>query len=88
MELFAFDRDLPCPACGIRIEIGVVCREPHRDLVSSGEARPSAVHLHVACPGCGWSAYMRTASADAGPSEDDETTRRTGRGPAAEPGAG
>ncbi len=64
-ELLAFDRDLPCPACGIRLEIIGVCREAHRDLAPSGDPHPPAGHLHVACPGCGWSAYMQPASARA-----------------------
>ena len=67
MELLPFDRDLPCPACGIRLEIVGVCREPHPDLVPSVSPGTPSEHLHVACPGCGWSAYMRTAAAtDAG----------------------
>ena len=63
MEPLPFDRDLPCPACGIRLEIVGVCREPHPDLVASGGPGTPSEHLHVACPGCGWSAYMRTAAA-------------------------
>ncbi len=62
MELLPFDRDLPCPACGIRLEIIRVCGEPHPDLVYvSGQDAPLE-HLHVACPGCRWSAYMQTAT--------------------------
>ena len=63
MEPLPFDRDLPCPACGIRLEILGVCRETHPDLVPSGGPDAPSEHLHVACPGCGWSAYMRTAAA-------------------------
>ena len=66
MELLPFDRDLPCPACGIRLAIIRVCREPHPDLVyASGQDAPLE-HLHVACPGCAWSGYMQTAAVHAG----------------------
>ena len=66
MELLPFDRDLPCPACGIRLAIVGVCREPHRDLVHSSVSDAPVEHLHVACPGCAWSGYMQTAAAHAG----------------------
>ena len=67
MELLEFDRETPCPACGIRMEVDRVCREPHDDLDTGGESAPSAVHLHVGCPGCGWSAYMKPAAPDQPP---------------------
>ena len=73
MELLAFDRDTPCPACGIRVEIGGVCRARHRDSATHGSAEAPAPHLHVACPGCGWAGYMRTAS-DAAPGAPPEVT--------------
>ena len=62
MELLPFDRDLPCPACGIRLAIAGVCREPHPDLVDASGSDAPFEHLHLACPGCGWSACMETAA--------------------------
>ncbi len=64
MELLEFDRETPCPACGIRMEIDRVCREPHDDLEADQAAAASPAHLHVGCPGCGWSGYMKPASPD------------------------
>jgi hypothetical protein len=64
MELLEFDRETPCPACGIRIEVDRVCRDPHDDLSLGREGPPSPAHLHVVCPGCAWSGCMRTAAPD------------------------
>lgn len=66
--ILPFDRDTPCPACGIALEVVMVCWQPHTDLVPdlADPARP-VEHLHVACPGCGWSAYMRVAGGDGAP---------------------
>ena len=64
MDLLDFDRETPCPACGIRVQIDRVCRDEHDDLNAGGERDRPPAHLHVACPGCGWSGYMRTASPD------------------------
>jgi len=64
VELLEFDRETPCPACGIRMDIGRVCREPHDDLDPGRERAPSPTHLHVGCPGCGWSGYMKPAMPD------------------------
>lgn len=74
--LLPFDREAPCPACGIALEIRRVCREPHPGLVEpaapgsvsvpghgTASARRGPEHLDVACPGCGWSGWMEIASA-------------------------
>ncbi len=61
-ELIAFGRDVPCPACGIAVEIRRVCAERHPDLaVDPGGPDDRLEHLHVECPGWGWSGYMATA---------------------------
>ncbi len=59
-ELLPFDRDTPCPACGIQLEIERLCREAHP---VSGEAptQPWPEHLHLRCPGCAWAGVMATA---------------------------
>ena len=63
--ILPFDREAPCPACGIALEILGVCREPHADLVPvPADATWIVEHLHVACAGCGWSAYMSVAAGD------------------------
>ncbi len=72
MELLEFGRDTPCPACGITLEIRSVCHEAHGDLevravthgapASGPEVGGNGVdHLHVVCPGCRWTGYMRVA---------------------------
>ncbi len=64
IELLPFDREAPCPACGIALEIERVCAASHPDLPAPpGVTRLE--HLHVACPGCGWSGYMAVASSQA-----------------------
>ncbi len=71
-ELIPFGRDVPCPACGIALEIRSVCPEPHPDLdmgVAAGVTRLE--HLHVECAGCGWSGYMATAGGQAPPPPAD-----------------
>ena len=61
-ELIPFGRDVPCPACGIALEIRRVCAEPHPDLAVDLEGAGGGLeHLHAECPGCGWSGYMATA---------------------------
>jgi hypothetical protein len=61
-ELIPFGRDVPCPACGIALEIRRVCTEPHPDLDADAAGPGGRLeHLHVECPGCGWSGYMSTA---------------------------
>jgi predicted RNA-binding Zn-ribbon protein involved in translation (DUF1610 family) len=64
MELLPFDRDTPCPACGIRMDIGRACREAHADLPARSGTSPLTGHLHVECPGCGWAGYMELAFPD------------------------
>jgi hypothetical protein len=71
-ELLTFDREAPCPACGIALEIRGVCDQPHRDLDTDAGRVRRLVHLDVACPGCGWSGYMRTAIGTDGPALDAE----------------
>ncbi len=59
-----FSREAPCPACGIALETRKVCREAHAGPVGDmGAGPPPAEHLHVACPGCGWTGLMATAGA-------------------------
>jgi hypothetical protein len=64
VKLLVFDRDTACPVCGIAIEIRRVCRERHADLDGGGDrgTDESFEHLHVECPGCGWPAFMETAT--------------------------
>lgn len=65
LDLLPFDREMPCPACGVQMGIVGLCREAHP---VSRQARPASAdgpwpeHLHVACPGCGWDALMETAA--------------------------
>ncbi|HEX5467403.1 MAG TPA: DUF2087 domain-containing protein [Candidatus Limnocylindrales bacterium] len=69
MDLLPFDREMPCPACGIQMTIVGLCREDHHtglgaddSAASPGPAASGAEHLLVRCPGCGWEAFMETAS--------------------------
>ncbi|MGH2467719.1 MAG: DUF2087 domain-containing protein [Candidatus Limnocylindrales bacterium] len=64
-DLLPFDREMPCPACGIQMGIVGLCREPHPAPPGSSPASahgPWPEHLHVECPGCGWDALMETAA--------------------------
>ena len=61
-EPMPFDRDTPCPACGIQLSIVGVCREAHHGRAGMTMSGAALEHLHVTCPGCGWGAVMETAT--------------------------
>jgi hypothetical protein len=75
-QILPFDRDTPCPACGIGLDVVKVCRQPHPGLEPDPARPPTPIeHLHVACPGCGWSACMRVAGPEIPPAAADGERR-------------